>query len=600
MKTVKQILEESQAIDYTDRLSVLSSLGLLEESKVGLVRRSLEKNPMNMTMAESKALKEFVDNILSQMLLEKQDYLSKFDKRVPKGYPSDRDMPTVLILKRKAIRVYPDNQKIALYYSQALDRYISIPYGPKGEPLGMVMNESVDTSDIFKNMKQNESENPKLKFAPGMKLNEISSELMKRYIEQSKKKHEEGKRKLNVGMVALANAKLKSKKSDELTKVLNTPTKELVRTPGGYKEGKKAILQSSAPGAEKLGALFGLAARNKIEKIKAGFAARPSKKQEMVPAPNKQFPTAPQAPMGMFESKNTFRKNLRMIREEDKNKTKSDESDEYGKTDAALDAASLIPGIGSVASVVSAVRNVARGKHSDAALDAAGIIPGVNYVTKPVKAAKAAARALRTVKKIEKVEDAKGLKSLSRRTRKINRKKVDPTKAAKPPKSRFRRILDRVSGIGAGVAGAVGGALGAAASALGDGDLSDVKKPTDQNVFKFGAVPINIGGRTQRIDMSDAAQQQRMFGQGTVGQFSGPALRESNLSLIKKLSKSKSLSESVIHFTNENSVTINKGTAKKIMKVYNSLNESNKGKMEKMLNESVVTFTQAINFAVRQ
>jgi len=39
------------------------------------------------------------------------------------------DPPFVLVLKRKAIRMYPNRTKIALYYNQKLDKYFSIPYG---------------------------------------------------------------------------------------------------------------------------------------------------------------------------------------------------------------------------------------------------------------------------------------------------------------------------------------------------------------------------------------------------------------------------------------------------------------------------------------
>lgn len=41
------------------------------------------------------------------------------------------DPPFVLMLKRKAIRMYPNKTKIALYHNQKLDKYFSIPYGPK-------------------------------------------------------------------------------------------------------------------------------------------------------------------------------------------------------------------------------------------------------------------------------------------------------------------------------------------------------------------------------------------------------------------------------------------------------------------------------------
>lgn len=74
--------------------------------------------------------------------LSGNDHLSKFDKKRPAGYPSDKEIPVVLVLKRKAIRVYPDNQKVVLYYSQALDKYISVPFGPQSDALGPVINEA--------------------------------------------------------------------------------------------------------------------------------------------------------------------------------------------------------------------------------------------------------------------------------------------------------------------------------------------------------------------------------------------------------------------------------------------------------------------------
>ena len=40
------------------------------------------------------------------------------------------DPPAVLVLKRKAIRVFPNEKKVALYHSDVLGKYISVPYGP--------------------------------------------------------------------------------------------------------------------------------------------------------------------------------------------------------------------------------------------------------------------------------------------------------------------------------------------------------------------------------------------------------------------------------------------------------------------------------------
>lgn len=39
-----------------------------------------------------------------------------------------KDPPVVLVLKRKAIRLYPDRTRIALYYNDKLNKYFSVPY----------------------------------------------------------------------------------------------------------------------------------------------------------------------------------------------------------------------------------------------------------------------------------------------------------------------------------------------------------------------------------------------------------------------------------------------------------------------------------------
>jgi len=41
----------------------------------------------------------------------------------------EKDPPFVLVLKRKAIRLYPNKTKVALYYNQKLNKYFTIPYG---------------------------------------------------------------------------------------------------------------------------------------------------------------------------------------------------------------------------------------------------------------------------------------------------------------------------------------------------------------------------------------------------------------------------------------------------------------------------------------
>jgi len=37
--------------------------------------------------------------------------------------------PIILVIKRKAVRLYPDGTRIALYYSDKMNRYFSVPFG---------------------------------------------------------------------------------------------------------------------------------------------------------------------------------------------------------------------------------------------------------------------------------------------------------------------------------------------------------------------------------------------------------------------------------------------------------------------------------------
>lgn len=81
-----------------------------------------------------------------------------------------KDPPFVLILKREAIRYYPNNTKVALYYNAKLDKHFSIPYGPdienpviQTEELEKIEEAVMDTLHKIHNEKQAQ----RVKFADG-------------------------------------------------------------------------------------------------------------------------------------------------------------------------------------------------------------------------------------------------------------------------------------------------------------------------------------------------------------------------------------------------------------------------------------------------
>jgi hypothetical protein len=151
MKNIKQIREEFDLITEKEeneakKLSALVRAGLYDAKKLPALKKALDKSADKMTAQEKRMLLNLLDSLISQVTSDdqvyrkvrqnvqhvneakKEDTYSKLDTRVKQGFPSDKDIPSVLILKRKAIRVYPDNQKVALYYSQAIDKYVTIPF----------------------------------------------------------------------------------------------------------------------------------------------------------------------------------------------------------------------------------------------------------------------------------------------------------------------------------------------------------------------------------------------------------------------------------------------------------------------------------------
>ena len=152
MKSIKDLREQYNLITEkeeaeTKKLTALVRAGLFDAKKLTSLKRALDKPVDKMTAQEKRMLLNLLDALMSEVLSnqpvyqkvkqnvmkEAKDYYSGPDPRVQRvGYPSQKEAPSVLLLKRKAIRVFPDGQKVALYYAQAIDKYVSIPYNEIG------------------------------------------------------------------------------------------------------------------------------------------------------------------------------------------------------------------------------------------------------------------------------------------------------------------------------------------------------------------------------------------------------------------------------------------------------------------------------------
>lgn len=81
--------------------------------------------------------------------MDSDDVADTKDKMDIKESSLRSDPPFVLMLKRKAIRMYPDGTHVALYWNDLLKKYFSVPYeSPKGVT-GYIQAEKFDALDIL-------------------------------------------------------------------------------------------------------------------------------------------------------------------------------------------------------------------------------------------------------------------------------------------------------------------------------------------------------------------------------------------------------------------------------------------------------------------
>jgi hypothetical protein len=137
----KTIAEEEKS-DYS-KFDMLVRAGLANKAQMQRIHKILDK------MQEEKPVFNNADRMILQNLFNKMVDLISNNKQiftqVRRVVKDDvdtiqaeslnevvdaKDPPYILLLKRKAIRIYPDNTKVALYHNKQLDKYFSVPYGP--------------------------------------------------------------------------------------------------------------------------------------------------------------------------------------------------------------------------------------------------------------------------------------------------------------------------------------------------------------------------------------------------------------------------------------------------------------------------------------
>lgn len=221
MKNIKQIRESydfvtDKSVRDQRNLDALVEAGLFEERKLPVLKKILESSADRMSGSEKRFVVSLLESLIIQFanqdLIEaKGDYLSKYDPRGPKGQPSDSELPPVIILKRKAIRVYPDHQKVALYYAQTIDRYVSIPYGGNH-----VMTVNEETYDDKKRPVQKKKKQVPLEKREDLTMADLPA--VRRYLMKSAFTSQDPLRAAMINLGAYSGIKSRLKKASRMKK----------------------------------------------------------------------------------------------------------------------------------------------------------------------------------------------------------------------------------------------------------------------------------------------------------------------------------------------------------------------------------------------
>lgn len=122
MVSFKELRENTE-----DKLDVLVESGLFEGNRLSLLRRALDEDNTKMSIVERKALLESFHRLLDYVAKNDNPDILSEDFKKTKNIDIN-EMPALLILKRRAIRVFPDGQKVALYWADRINRYVTVPF----------------------------------------------------------------------------------------------------------------------------------------------------------------------------------------------------------------------------------------------------------------------------------------------------------------------------------------------------------------------------------------------------------------------------------------------------------------------------------------
>lgn len=594
MKSIKDLREQYDIITEKEesedrKLSALVRAGLYDAKKLPALKKALDKSADKMTGAEKRMLINLLDSLMSQVISNqsvyqkvkqnvqkineakndpkiKVDYLSKLDPRFDKNY-SEKNIPTVLILKRKAVRVYPDFQKVALYYAQAIDKYVSIPFGEIN--MGG-LNEAITAAPV-----PGQTTAGKPLPVHSSTANTSSSKVTL----SSGKQVPLGKKKSNVTTIRDRIEKMnpidryfyrlgirsrkylpwRKKVKDKLNQKSTSDNTKVDKAASRRSEVRKLTVN------HRLRSM-----KNRLDTMKSQLDAN-AKNQRA-----KELMKSQSANRRYSQTNEAFYKKVALLREQrDLQEGTLQTADDFMRATGDMLGGKYVAAAGDYA-VKNTIGRLFGGK-------------GTTYkkeLDQETEKSDAAAKRSPTATTAGRVAGtALGLVGAGRIAGRLGAGKW---------------IARGLRGAGKVARGAGKLALAAAAGAAGAGSSSgrsesSFRKPAEQG-YQFGKVQATTSDSFAQKNPTNDAQAQRDY-QAQKKANQAMYTKESVLYQMQNMLKNDIGSINVMF--EDKSITINNTVAKKIVNLHESVNKSNKKKIEKMLDESATSFNKVLTFALR-
>ena len=182
----KSITEEEKK-DYS-KFDALVRAGLANKAQMQRIHKILDKMGEDRPTFNSadRAILQNLFNRMVDLISNNKQIFTKAKQAVREDLQEATRMdvplvpipPIILVIKRKAVRLYPDGTRIALYYNDKMKRYFSVPFGtPEADISGVQAESFIDELRSSSNL----TEDTMLQLSDGTEV-EITSEMIEQIV----------------------------------------------------------------------------------------------------------------------------------------------------------------------------------------------------------------------------------------------------------------------------------------------------------------------------------------------------------------------------------------------------------------------------------